>query len=57
MVCKSCKCIFPSYYKECPHCQSNDFERERFVIADKEAENIETISPYVEMGEIEGDEL
>ena len=57
MLCKQCQTIFPNYYKECPNCKSLDFERERFVVAHKEPEIIEEVSPYVECGEVKGDEL
>ena len=57
MKCNNCHCILPSTYKLCPVCQSADFERERFVVADKEPEIIEEVSPYVEMGELKESEL
>ena len=51
MKCNNCHCIFPSTYKLCPVCQSSDFEREKFKVIEKEVEEVEKISPFVEMGE------
>ena len=53
MLCKQCQTIFPNYYKECPHCQSLDFEREKFKVIEKEVEEVETVSPYVVDGDID----
>ena len=39
------------------NCKSLDFERERFVVADKDPEIIEEVSPYVECGELKESEL
>ena len=55
--CNDCEAIFSDNYKECPNCKSLDFERERFVVADKEPDIIVEVSPYVECGELKDGEL
>ena len=56
MKCPKCEAITPNSYKLCHNCLTK-LERERFVIADKEPEIIEEVSPYVECGEIKESEL
>ena len=57
MKCKECSCIFPSTYDFCPMCGSDNFEREKFKVIEKEVEEVEKISPFVEMGETDDMEL
>ena len=56
MICPKCQAITPNSYKLCPDCKT-ELVRERFVQIEKEPEIVEVISPYVECGEIKGDEL
>ena len=53
MKCNKCEAIFPSHYSHCPHCESKDFEREKFKIMDKEVEIVEEVSPYAVNGDID----
>lgn len=56
MKCNNCHAILPSSYKVCPVCQSEELVRERFV-ENEPQEEIKKISPFVEIGEVKGDEL
>lgn len=51
MRCNKCEALFGSHYSICPVCGSEDFEREKFKVIEKEVEEVEKISPFVEMGE------
>ena len=55
MRCNECHAILPSSYKVCPVCKSTDLVRERFVEIEPKEEV--KISPFVEIGEVKGDEL
>ena len=56
MICPKCQAITPNSYKLCPECKT-ELVLERFIQIEKEPEIVEVVSPYVECGEIKGDEL
>ena len=53
MRCNECEALFGSHYSICPVCGSEDFEREKFKVIEKEIEEVETVSPYVVDGDID----
>ena len=53
MRCNKCEALFGSNYSICPVCGSEDFEREKFKVIEKEVEVVETVSPYVVDGDID----
>lgn len=53
MKCNECEALFGSNYSICPVCGSEDFEREKFKVIEKEVEEVEKISPYVVDGDID----
>jgi len=57
MKCLVCGSIFGGHYKLCPHCHSNDMEREKFVLQPKDAEEIAEDNPLIVNGEFNFDEM
>lgn len=53
--CMICENLYPQHYKECPICKA-ELVPEKFA-PQPEKEDVVKISPFVEAGEIKGDEL
>ena len=53
---KQCECIAPSHYRLCPKCGTKMI-KEVFFPQIEEIEEVEDITPYVEMSEIKVGEM
>ena len=53
--CTKCEAILPNNYKVCPECKSVDLTQLKYTPI--EEDEVVSVSPFVECGEIKGDEL
>ena len=54
-LCTKCKNIYSDYYKKCPNCKSVELKKIKYIPI--EEDEAVSVSPFVECGEIKGDEL